>query len=190
MMKNRIKGHRVQLEPFEDKHLYDPAYYGWLCDKEVVRYIGRDELLKGIPFEEAKKYVQQLWQNEYCSFFAVYDTSSGRFIGTAKVNFMSAEGRKHGIADVGIMLGNREFWGRGLSVDVLRVVSGYAFDQLNARKLSAGAFSVNEPVIRAFLRIGFKIDGRARLHLPVGDGYCDHVLMSCFESELIRLITQ
>lgn len=181
-----IRGDRVQLQTFDAKHLYDPAYYGWLCDREVVRYIGRDELLKGFPFEEAEKYVQQLWQNPYCSFFAVHDTANGKFIGTAKVNFMSEEGRKHGIADIGIMLGERDYWGRGLSVDVLRAVSGYAFDQLKARKLSAGAFSVNEPVIKAFLRIGFRIDGRARQQLAVGDGYCDHVLMSCFEPELLR----
>jgi ribosomal-protein-alanine N-acetyltransferase len=181
-----IQGPHVQLTSFDTKHLYDPAYYSWLCDKEVVRYIGRDELLKGISFEEAETYVQQLWQNPYCSFLAVHDTASGKFIGTAKVNFMSEEGRKHGIADIGIMLGDRNFWGKGLSVDVLRAVSIHTFDQLKARKLSAGAFSVNEPVIKAFLRIGFKIDGRSRQQLAVGDAYCDHVLMSCFEPELIR----
>jgi ribosomal-protein-alanine N-acetyltransferase len=181
-----IRGKHVQLQPFDVNHLHDPAYYGWLCDKEVVRYIGRDELLQGIPFEEAQKYVQQLWQSPFCSFFAVHETASRKFIGTAKVNFMSEDGRKHGIADIGIMLGDRNYWGRGLSVDVLRAVSSHAFDQLKARKLTAGAFSVNEPVIKAFLRIGFRVDGRARQQLFVDDGYCDHVLMSCFEAELIR----
>jgi [ribosomal protein S5]-alanine N-acetyltransferase len=182
----RIKGRQVHLESFEDRHLYDPAYYGWLCDRDVVRYIGREELLKGIPFEEAENYVKQLRQNEYCNFFAVYDTASGTFIGTAKINFMSAQGRQHGIADIGIMLGDRRFWGRGLSVDVLRTVSAHACDTLHARKLSAGAFSVNEPVIRAFLRVGYRIDGRCRQQLAVDSGYCDHVLMSCFEQELLR----
>lgn len=181
-----IEGYRVRLELFNSNHLYDPAYYRWLCDREVVRFIGRSELLKGIPFEEAKRYVEQLWENSYCHFFAVHDSTNGNFIGTAKVNFSSEEGRAHGIADIGIMLGERDYWGRGLSVDVLRSVSAYAFDQLKARKLTAGAFSVNEPVIRAFLRIGFRVDGRARQQLLVDDGYCDHVLMSCFERELLR----
>ncbi|MBM4229827.1 MAG: GNAT family N-acetyltransferase [Gammaproteobacteria bacterium] len=181
-----IKGGRVRLVPFSATHLYDQAYYGWLCDREVVRFIGRTELLEGITFEEAKRYVEQLWENQYCNFFAVHESINGSFIGTAKVNFSSAEGRKHGIADVGIMIGERDWWGRGLSIDILRSVSIYSFDQLKARKLTAGAWSVNEPVIKAFLRIGFRIDGRARQQLPVDNGYCDHVLMSCFERELLR----
>lgn len=181
-----IRGHHVQLQSFSAEHLYDPAYYGWLCDREVVRYIGRDELLQGIPFEGAEEYVQQLWRNPYCSFFAVHDTISGKFIGTAKINFISEEGRRHGIADIGIMLGDRNFWGRRLSVDVLRAVSCHAFDQLSARKLVAGAYSLNVAVVKAFLRIGFTVDGSLRKQLRVDEGYCDHVLLSCFENELAR----
>ena len=181
-----IKAQTIKLKTFDDNHLHDPAYYRWLCDREVVRYIGRDELLQGIPFAEAVKYVQQMWQSPFCSFFAVHDAANGQFIGTTKVNFMSEEGRKHGIADIGIMLGDRNYWGRGLSVDVLRAVSIHAFDQLKARKLTAGAYSVNEPVIKAFLRIGFRVDGCARQQLAFGNSYYDHVLMSCFEKELLR----
>lgn len=181
-----ITGKRVYLEPFASTHLYDPAYYGWLRDIDVVRYIGREELLQGIPFEEAESYVKQLWNDEYCHFLAVRHMETDQFIGTAKVNFISAQGRKHGIADMGIMLGERSFWGQGLAKDILQAISIFAFDQLHARKLSAGGYSLNEAVVKAFLRIGYKIDGSLRQQLAVGDGYCDHVLMSCFEDELVR----
>ncbi len=181
-----IKGKHIYLEPFTSKHLYNPAYYSWLRDIDVVRYIGRDELLQGISFEVAETYVKQLWCNEYCHFMAVHHAATGQFIGTAKINFISDQGRKHGVADMGIMLGERSFWGQGLSKDILQAISIFAFDQLNARKLSAGGYSLNEAVVKAFLRIGYKIDGSLRQQLAVGDGYCDHVLMSCFEHELVR----
>jgi ribosomal-protein-alanine N-acetyltransferase len=181
-----IKGKRVYLEYFASTHLYDPEYYGWLRDIDVVRYIGRDELLQGIPFDEAESYVKQLWENNYCHFLAVHHTETHKFIGTAKINFISAKGREHGIADIGIMLGDRSFWGKGLAKDILQAISIFAFDELHSRKLSAGGYSLNEAVIKAFLRIGYKIDGRLRQQLAVGDGYCDHVLMSCFSQELVR----
>ena len=181
-----IQGKLVHMVPFAEMHLYDPAYYQWLRDINVVRYIGRDELLAGIPFSEVEDYVKQLWANEYCSFLAVHDNESGKFIGTAKVNFITERGRKHGIADMGIMLGDRNFWGKGMSADILRAISIYAFDTLKARKLSAGAYSLNVAVVKAFLRIGYKVDGNLREQLHVDDGYCDHVLLSCFESELVR----
>ena len=181
-----ITGKRVYLEPFASTHLYDPAYYAWLRDIDVVRYIGREELLQGIPFTEAENYVMQLWKEEYCHFLAVHHTETGKFIGTAKVNFISAQGRKHGIADMGIMLGERSFWGQGLAKDILQAISIFAFDELHARKLSAGGYSLNEAVVKAFLRIGYKIDGKLRRQLVVDHSYCDHVLMSCFEQELVR----
>lgn len=181
-----IQGELTHMEPFAEKHLYDPAYYQWLRDIKVVRYIGRDELLAGIHFSEAEDYVKQLWTNEYCTFFAVHENESGKFIGTAKVNFITERGRKLGSADMGIMLGDRNFWGKGMSTDVLRAISIHAFDTLNARKLSAGAYSLNEAVVKAFLRIGYKVDGSLREHLQVNDVYCDHVLLSCFENELVR----
>lgn len=181
-----IKGKQVYLEHFSPAHLDDAAYYEWLKDVEVVRYIGRDELLRGVPFAEVENYVRQLWANKLCTFLAVHHTESGRFIGTAKINFVSEYGYRHGIADIGIMIGDRYFWGKGLATDVLLATSIFAFDSLNARKLSCGAFSLNVAVVKAFLRIGYKIDGRLREQLAVDGEYCDHVLMSCFRHELIR----
>ena len=79
------------------------------------------------------------------------------------------------------------FGAGGLSIDVLRAVSCHVFDQLSARKLVAGIYSLNVAVVKAFLRIGFTVDGSLRKQLRVDEGcYCDHVLLSCFENELAR----
>lgn len=185
-----IQGQLTHMVRFERNHLNDPNYYHWINDINVVRYIGRDELLTGISFEEAEQYVQQLWRNEHCIFLAVYHTESGKFVGTAKINFINERGRKHGLADIGIMLGDRNFRGKGLATDILRAISVYAFENLLARKLTAGAMSPNEAVVRAFLRIGYVEEGRLRRQLPIENGYCDHVLLSCFRDELKVLDTR
>lgn len=181
-----MQGQLTHVVRFERQHLDDPNYYRWVTDIEVVRYIGRDELLEGIPFSEVEDYVQQLWCNEFCTFLAVYHTETGTFVGTAKINFINERNRKYGLADIGIMLGDRKFWRMGLATDVLRTISAYAFDKLNARRLTAGAMSLNEAVVRAFLRVGFVEEGRLRQQLPVNNGYCDHVLLGCLCDELIR----
>ena len=180
-----IKGKRVNIQEFDSSHLYDPDYFSWLNDKEVVRYLGREELLKGIPFEEAENYVNDLWANEYCWFLAINDSESEAFIGTAKINFLHQSGYINKVADIGIMIGNKNFWGKGLATETLRAVSRFAFDNLKARKLTAGGISNNEAVVKAFLRIGYKIDGRLRQQFIVDDLISDHVLMSCFRDELI-----
>lgn len=181
-----IQGQRIHMVRFERQHLEDPAYYGWLRDLDVVRYIGRDELLVGIQFSEAEDYVKQLWANENCRFLAVYHSESGTFIGTAKINFFNERGRRNGVGDIGIMLGERDFWGQGLATDVLRTLSKFAFGELGARKLSAGAMSPNAAVVKAFLRIGYVEEGRLRQQLSIEGGYCDHVLLGCFKNELLE----
>lgn len=182
----RLRGRQVDLVPFGREHVEDPDYFKWLTDADVYRYIGRDEYFQKLELDELRRYAEEMWANPFVSFFAVHATDTDRFIGTAKINFMHERFRQSGIADLGIMIGERAYWGKGLSIDILRTISIHAFDDLGARKLTAGAFSLNVPVIKAFLRLGFKRDACLREQLAVADGYCDHILLSCFAPELVR----
>jgi RimJ/RimL family protein N-acetyltransferase len=183
-----MQGKLTHIALFGEAHLHDMNYYRWLTDMDVVRYIGREEYLSKISFSAVQKYVKEMWDSEFCTFLAVYHSESGRFIGTAKINFMNERGRKNGLADIGIMIGERDFWGKGLAKDILRSVSRFAFENLGARKLTAGAMSPNIAVIRAFQTIGFVVEGvlRQQLATPGGEGYCDHVLLGCMRSELVE----
>jgi RimJ/RimL family protein N-acetyltransferase len=181
-----IQGERIHVVPFESEHLNDPKYFAWLNDIDVVRYLGRDEYLEPIPFAEVQEYVGEVWASKYCSFLAVYHSDGNHFIGTAKINYLNDRGLKNKVADIGIMIGEREYWGKGLATDVLRSISHYAFDSMGVRKLTAGAMSPNVAVLRAFERIGYIEEARLRRHLSVGDlEYCDHVLLGCFKEELL-----
>lgn len=180
----RIDGKKVYLVPFEEKHLVDPAYYAWLTDYEVVRFIGRDEYLKPIQFEKIREYVEELWQNQYCSFFAIHHSGDDAFIGTAKINYLNEAGFNTHTADIGIMIGDRGLWGKGMATDALYAISHYAFDTLGVRKLTAGAVSANKGIIRAFQKIGFLEEGRLRKKLLISGEYMDHVLLGCFREEL------
>jgi RimJ/RimL family protein N-acetyltransferase len=179
----RIEGRRVHLEPFAKSHLHDPRYLNWLRDREVMRYIGRDEYFKPFEFAMVEAYVKSLWENRFCSFWAVHARDDGAFVGTFKINYADEAGEAIRSADVGIMIGERARWGCGLATDTLVTGCGYAFDQLHARKLTAGANAANGGVIAAFTRIGFVEEGRLREKLLVDGKYHDHVLMGCFQHE-------
>jgi RimJ/RimL family protein N-acetyltransferase len=180
-----IEGRHIHLIYFQDQHLNDPVYYRWLHDLNVVKYIGRDELLEGISFSDVEAYIRLIWENENSHFFAVYHTQSGTFIGTAKINFVKACGHRNDLGDVGIMIGDRRFWGQGLATDVLQTLSKFAFNELGARKLSAGAMSLNTAMVKAFLRVGYLQEGRLRQHSLVEGVYCDHVILGCLKNELL-----
>ena len=181
-----IEGDRVYLKPFGREHLTDLNYFEWLRTIEVVQWLGRDEYLNGISYEEVEEYVEDVWSNPYRHFYAVYFKDLDEFIGTATINFINQEQEKRKTADIGIMIGERKYWGKGLGRDILASISKFAFSSMAARKLTAGAMSPNVGVIKAFERVGFKEEGRIRNHLVDKDGhYVDHVLLGCFKEELL-----
>ena len=175
-------GKRVKLVPFTEEHLNDPKYLSWLKDYEVMRYIGRPEYFKPFEFKMVQDYIESLWQNEYVTFFAVL-TQEGTFIGTAKINYLDAQGFETKTADIGIMIGNRNEWGKGYASDAIKAACAYAFDTLGARKLVAGCNAKNGAVVRIFEKAGFKEEGRIRKKLFCEDEWCDHILLGCFKEE-------
>jgi [ribosomal protein S5]-alanine N-acetyltransferase len=180
-----LSGLRIYLTPFERQHAEDHNYFQWLTDFKVYRYLGREEYFKAIKKEDLISYAEEMWANPFVYFYAVHSTATGDFIGTAKINFINQKFFQNSIADIGIMIGNTDYWGKRLSIDIIHTLSSHALFSMGIRKLTAGVNSLNEPMIKAFLRVGFKVDGSLRNQLIVCGEYCDHVLMSCFSDELI-----
>lgn len=179
-----IEGTQIFLTPFATRHLMDPAYRSWLADREVVQYLGRPEYFAAVPFAAIRAYVERVWANDRCSFFAVHAMADGAFVGTTKVTFGEKIGPVPDVADVGVMIGDRGSWGKGLATDALRVTCRHAFETLGARRLTAGAMAPNVAVIRAFVRIGFVEEGRLRQHFVLDGQGADHVLLGCLRGEL------
>ena len=182
----KFSGQRTYLVPFLQQHLENPCYIEWLRDVDVVKYIGREEYLLPVQFDQVNDYVRGLWNDSTCAFFALYRKDQDSFIGTAKVAFGGEAGLRARIADLGIMIGDKASWGKGFAGDAIMAMSQYAFDVLGARKLSAGAVDGNIAVIRAFRKAGFVEEGRLRQKVFVGGDYRDHVLLGCFPDELRR----
>ena len=178
-----IAGNSVYLEKFALQHLENQSYYNWLCDIEVVKYIGRKELIDGISYKSAVKYVKEIWLDNNTLFFAIHDKNSKDFIGTAKLNFFDKTGMKSGIADVGIMIGERSFWGRGIGTDTVKTLSQYAFSTLNARKLTAGGISSNFGIVKAFKKAGYTEEGFLKHHFYIDGKYHDQILFACFPND-------
>jgi len=178
----RIDSDNLYLVPFEERHLNDSAYFEWVTDYDVMRYIGRNEYLKPIRFDVVRRYVEGLWDSKYCSFFAMH-LKDDTFIGTMKMNYLDDAGLITQCADIGIMIGHRGCWGKGLATEALAAICNYAFSRLGMRKLTAGANGSNAGVIKAFKKIGFVQEGCLRNKLLVEGDYHDHILLGCFRDE-------
>ena len=104
---------RVSIEQFTVEHARSESYIGWLNDSEVTQYLGRDDM-QNIGVKDTLKYYESIMNNKLIRFYALVDIQSGSFIGTSKISLLSSSGIKEGICDLGIMIGDKRFWGKDM----------------------------------------------------------------------------
>jgi RimJ/RimL family protein N-acetyltransferase len=113
-------------------------------------------------------------------FLAVHDRSDDAFVGTVKAGHVSWHART---ADIGIMIGRRDRWGRGLGRDAVSALCAHLFETVRLRKLTAGLMAINPAGIRLFESLGFRREALLRRQDAVDGSYCDHLLFGLFEDE-------
>ena len=81
-------------------------------------------------------------------------------------------------AELGITIGDRDYWARGYGTDAVRVLLGHVFDALNLRRVYLHTLTSNIRAQRAFRRAGFR-----RMRSVRRDGYDFErmeILRECF----------
>jgi RimJ/RimL family protein N-acetyltransferase len=178
----KLEGKNVNLVLFEKRHLDDPQYFKWLRNYDVMKTIGRDEYIeKPIEFEEVEKYVKNIWRNKNYVFFALYHQKDDVFVGTVKINIVNPKTKE---ADIGIMIGEQYYWGKGLATESIAIACKYCFEELKLRRLTGACMAINLGMIKVFKRLGFVQEGLFRKRDLFEGEYIDHVFFSCFEDEL------
>lgn len=175
-----LTGKLCSLKTFDDTHLNDPQYLQWVRDYDVVKTLNKVDYLRPVSFEELKQYCQKLIQSTEDMFFAIYENKNQHFIGTLRVSRINWHNR---VADIGIMIGNKKYWGQGIASDAIQVISHYLFNKCGLRKLTAGFMAINPAMGKAFLKVGFKHEGTLREQNYFEGQYVDHIYMGCFSNE-------
>jgi diamine N-acetyltransferase len=121
--------------------------------------------------------------------FAIYEQSTWRTIGTTHLRHID-QTKRH--AEFGILIGERDCWGKGYGTEATILMLDYAFTVLGLHNVLLRTYAYNERAVRAYTRAGFHIAGRWREAARLGDQFYDIVFMDClateFHSPLKRVI--
>ena len=80
-------------------------------------------------------------------------------------------------AELGITIGEREYWGRGYGRDAVRLLIEYGFRIRNLRKIWLTVHATNARAIRSYESVGFVEEGRQRAQVWSDGEYVDLVYM-------------
>jgi RimJ/RimL family protein N-acetyltransferase len=85
--------------------------------------------------------------------------------------------------ELGIAIGDKDYWGHGYGRDAIRLLLDYAFRYRNIRRVWLSVQGNNERAIRAYQACGFVEEGRLRVHVWSDGRYVDLVYMGLLREE-------
>jgi RimJ/RimL family protein N-acetyltransferase len=88
-------------------------------------------------------------------------------------------------SEMGIGIGDREYWGKGYGRDAIRVLLDYAFRHRNLHKVWLRVNGDNERAIRAYRACGFVEEGRLRSHVWSNSKHIDLLCMGVLRDEWV-----
>ena len=180
-----IASARLSIVPFCERHLTD-RYVGWLNDAEVVRY--SEQRFTRHTLESCRKYWMTFRGSPH--YFWAIETSGGSSAGEHIGNINAYLDPRHGLADVGILIGERSAWGKGYGTEAWIAVCDWLLRSAGVRKITAGTLSCNHGMIAIMDRAGMIEDGRRSRQQILDGGEVDIIhraLFACDWDESIRV---
>ncbi|MFQ6060818.1 MAG: GNAT family N-acetyltransferase [Thermoplasmata archaeon] len=179
--KKEIRGKKVLLRPFERSDLAKSIE--WLNDPEIMRLLGRRSPIS--MAEEEKRYEDYLKSGK-SEIFAVMERN-GSHIGNIGLYRIDKINRK---ASLGIVIGEKDLWGRGYGSDAILTILRYAFKDLGLHKVSLRVFRANRRAIKSYMRCGFRREGVEREEVFKNGRFHDLFVMSVLDREFNELMKE
>jgi RimJ/RimL family protein N-acetyltransferase len=167
-------GEQVRLRPFRRTDL--ATVIAWRRDEELRR----GALWSDAPFgtREAQRWLRAVSDGLDSSrlTLAVELRASARLVGLTNLSRID---RRAGTAYFGVVIGEKDCWGKGIARETLTLVLERAA-ALGLRKILLEVASDNARAIALYRRAGFATEGVLRRQLPRGTGFADVLIMAAF----------
>ena len=145
-----IKGQKTVLR---EKRITDaPDDYAWRTDEELARLDATRPI--SMSYDEFLTYSKdELKHPSPLSKRLGIDTQDGRHIGNCMYYDI---GLRQGEAELGIMIGDRDYWGRGYGTDSLEALLSHLFTSTQLSYLYLHTLEWNNRARRAFAKAGLQ----------------------------------
>ena len=146
----------VTLRPLEASDI--EAIYAWDSDIEV-------NMLGAWVRQQSRAAFTRLWERRISEPASDMDwfgiEYQGKLAGYIQLAQIDAAERR---AVVGIVVGAKSLWGKGIGSGALRLLCDYAFTVRNLDRVYAEVFTFNTRSMRLFAGVGFQREGTLRQH--------------------------
>lgn len=166
-----IRGKKVVLRAPELRDV--DVLNKWSNDPDVWQLLGGWHF----PYsaESTQKWIGGLSNNNICSQVFCVDVPEEGLVGTANLLDIDWKNRH---ASHGMMLGDKNYRGKGLGLDTVMALTRYAFDELGLERLDSGMVALNERSISFYTKsCGWEFEGKRKNWYYRSGRYYDLVMV-------------
>ena len=173
-----LKGATIHLKPITLNEVNN-TYLSWLQDDEVMQGLATS----GYTLENLKSYVSGRINKPGIAFFAIWSNDTNEHIGNIKLELQDAAAK---VSDIGLLIGNKNYWGKGVGMEACKLALSYGFEEMALRKIYLAVYENNPVAKKIYEKLGFKLEGTLRKQVLVKGEYFDKYLMGLFKNEFIK----
>jgi diamine N-acetyltransferase len=171
-----IRGEKTRLRAIEREDI--PTFVRWFNDPEVRHYL---EMYLPMSKAEEEHWFEAYLKDNTSRIFGI-ETEEGVLVGNIGVTDLDWKNRT---ATLGIVIAEKEYWGRGYGSDAINALLGFAFGEMNLHRIQLSVYDFNERAMRCYEKCGFRHEGRAREAHYQNGRYHDSLLMAVLRREFL-----
>jgi len=175
-----LYGSRIRLRAPEREDI--PAFLRWVNDPEVCEYLEQYTAFNREMEESWYESVVKGPAIELPLVIEVKTSQSDTWVPIGNTAFMGFH-QVNRSAEIGIMIGEKEYWDQGYGTEALQLMCNYGFNTLNLHRIFLRVFEGNERGKKAYRKVGFVYEGTMRQARFHQGRYWDVDIMSILQSD-------
>ena len=154
----------------------------WRNDTEITDLLGGNRFY--VSESREKGWVEQAIKDDRRNLYlGICLKDKNEIIGLVNLTSIDMLNQK---AEFSILIGNKEYHGKGLGKISTELMLKHAFEQMNLNKVWLTVLSQNKKAIKLYKGIGFHEEGVVREDVYKNNKYQDMIMMSILKSEYDR----
>ena len=149
-----LEGNSIYLRPLKESDI-ESNYPKWFDDSEVCKYNSHE------PFTKTRQdfidYVNKVKNSKNEYVFAICDKKNNTHMGNIAIQKIDWKNKN---GEIAIIIGEKEYWGKGIGKEAWKLVIDYGFKTLNLHRLYCGTHEENIGMQKLALSCGMKEEGR------------------------------
>lgn len=167
-----LRGENVVLRPLGKSDL--PRLLRWINDPEVRHFL---EAYLPMSEKDEEDWLENLGKRKPNEILLAIETVDGVHIGNIGLHRIHWRDRT---ATTGAMIGEKEYWGKGLGTEAKMLLLDYAFNTLNLRKICSQVLAFNKRSAAYSKKCGYVEEGVFREHIFRNGEYHDLINLAVF----------